>query len=159
MRYIKLTKGKYAIVDDTDFNWLNQWKWCVNNTGYAFRFQYLGQGRRMVLLMHRMIMDTPKGMETDHINGNGFDNQRKNLRMCVREENMRNQKKQSRHTSSVFKGVCWDKKAKRWLASIYHKRQISIGLFTNEVHAAMAYDIWAKDLFGEFARLNFQEQI
>lgn len=142
---IPLTQGKFALVDDEDFEYLNQFKWTIIKRTYA--------GRRDGILMHRVIMNTPSGMETDHINGDGFDNRKINLRICTRAENGRNMKKR-KDGSSRFKGVCWDKSRGTWNARVQEK---FIGRFFDEENAALAYDKKARELFGEFARTNFQE--
>lgn len=103
---IKLTQGKYALVDVKDFEWLSQWKWFYANTniGYAIR-KYEDRN----LYMHRVIMNTPKGMDTDHINGNGLDNRRSNLRVVTHYENLLNKKmhregKLLGYTAKTYKG-------------------------------------------------------
>jgi hypothetical protein len=145
---IKLTQGKYALVDDCDYEQLNQYKWHYSQ-GYAARRQF---GK--VVLMHRQIMQTPEGMDTDHINHNGVDNQRMNLRICTPSENHRNLKKY-KNGMSPYQGV--GRKDNQWRARVSVKgRQVSIGLFRKERHAAMVYDLWAVDLYGEFAKTNFE---
>jgi hypothetical protein len=153
MKLIKLTKGEFAIVDDQDFEWLNQCKWQYCH-GYACR--KLG---KTTISMQRFIMVTPKGLETDHVNGNKLDNRRTNLRICTHQENHRNTSKQSNNKSG-YKGVSWHyDKRKNWgkwkVAITVNKRKIFIGYFSNKLEAAKAYDCKAKELFGDFARLNF----
>jgi flagellar basal body rod protein FlgC len=109
--------------------------------------------------MHRLIMNTPDGMDTDHINSNGLDNRRQNLRICTHAENLANRKKQISNTSG-YKGVSWDKSCKKWAANIsicgkYKK----LGRFTDLVEAARAYDAAAKEVYGEFAKPNFIQKI
>lgn len=152
MKNIKLTQGEYALVDDEDFDWLNQWKWCLSNTGYAVR--NIGEnGVNKQILMHRVIIDTPIGMETDHINRDKLDNRHSNLRICTSAENKYN--RNINKGSSIYKGVSWDKYHKRWLVNIKVNKHKTIAYFQNERHAAMAYDIWAKELHKDFALLNF----
>ena len=148
MKKIKLSRGKYTIVDDEDFEWLNRWKWSYNSLGYA----RMGQNYKTIL-MHRLIMNTPHGMETDHINGNGLDNRRSNLRICTRSQNKMNTCLSSKNTSG-YKGVCWNKNSKKWRAEIEYKKSICLGYFDNKIDAAKAYNQKAKELFGEFAKLN-----
>ena len=95
-------------------------------------------------------METPKGMDTDHINGNTLDNRRCNLRVCTRERNTGNQKP-LRGITSKFKGVCWVKARSKWRVAISGK---FIGEYISELDAAKAYNEAAKKHFGEFARLN-----
>ena len=152
VRQIPLGDGFYAYVDAADFGWLNQWTWHLRG-GYAVRLE---KGR--LIFMHREIMRPPKGMIVDHKNRNKLDDTRDNLRVCTRQENMRNRGKR-RGTSSRFKGVCYSKKHDKYFASVYDKReQLFLGLFTDEIEAARAYDSKAVELFGEFARLNFPEE-
>lgn len=138
----------YALVDDEDFEWLNQWKWHISNE-YATR-----QEKRKNILLHRIILNTPQGMYTDHINGNGLDNRRNNLRVCTRSENQMNRKLQKNNTSG-YKGISWNKRKERWAVRIYlNSEGFFLGYFNNKIKAATAYNQKAKELFGEFARLN-----
>lgn len=149
---IPLPQNKFAIVDEADFEWLNQWKWSYSSSGYAYRHQY-GMGRIITIRMHRLIMSTPDKMETDHINGNKLDNRRANLRICTKSKNNMNRK--STVGSSKYKGVCWDKNKCKWLTRIkINGKQIFVGRFANESEAAKAYNEMAKKLFKDFARLN-----
>lgn len=149
MKLIPLTKGRFATVDDEDYQWLNQWKWHCESLGYAVRRYTLNDYK--IVRMHRLIMNTPKGMECDHINGNKLDNRKVNLRNCSHQENARNQHKY-KVRSSKYKGVSQCIREGKW--QVYVGRQF-IGYFENERWAAMAYDINAKALFGEFAHTNF----
>ena len=151
MKEIQLSQGKCAKVDDEDYDWLSQWSWHYVRAGYAFRFEKIN-GKWCHIGMHRQIMATPKGLEVDHINGDTLDNQRLNLRNCSHRENLQNQK-QRKDTSSIYKGVYWDKTRNKWVLRLNHK---FIGRFESERHAAMAYDLWAIDMFGKFARTNFE---
>lgn len=158
---IPLSRGLLALVDGEDHEWLNQWKWWalkVKNKYYAVRTQWLKVEKRYItILMHRQIMNTPKGMETDHISRCCLDNRKSNLRVCTSSENHRNTTGKVNKTST-YKGVCWNKKHKQWCANITHnKKTYYLGHFSNEAKAAKAYDKKAKELFGEFACLNFGE--
>lgn len=155
MKEIKLTQGQVTQVDDEDFEWLNQWKWYaskVRNTFYARRRK---NKHEPVILMHRLILNILKGMETDHRDLNGLNNQRYNLRICTHQENMRN-RKFHQGSSSKFKGCYWVEKDQRWRSQIIFKNEkTNLGSFISEIDAALAYDKVAKQLHGEFARLNF----
>lgn len=160
MKQIKLTHGKVALVDDADFDWLNQWKWYAHqhrNTWYASRyFRYVGGGKTTIK-MHREILGLKIGARglSDHRDGNGLNNQRSNLRICTAAENSQN-RKPKKNTSSKFKGVSWHKGEGKWVVCIQHqKKMMSLGYFKDETKAARAYDKKAKELFGEFAWLNF----
>lgn len=162
MKYIKLTQGKKTIVDNEDFDYLNQWKWHFHNNGYAVRTINSGGGRKLnkttQLKMHRVIVNTPKDFMTDHINGNRLDNRKVNLRICTNLENSWNARsyKRSRKDGKVskYKGVYCE--AGKWRSKIQYKgKKIHIGMFKSEVEAALAYNSFAKKLFGEYSRLNF----
>jgi len=105
--------------------------------------------------MHREIMNAPKGLDVDHIDGNGLNNRKSNLRLCTHAENVHNSRPM-RNGSSKYKGVCWHKTYKKWYSSIGKTgKRFYLGRFDNEIDAALAYDKKAKELFGEFAYLNF----
>jgi hypothetical protein len=154
MKEITLNHGKTALVDDDDFDELSKHNWFCSG-GYAMRRS--PRPEHKTILMHRVIMNTPDGMETDHINGNELDNRRMNLRNCSHASNIHNSKRPI-HNTSGFKGVCIDKrcKYKKWRAQIkLNKKGIHLGLFYTAEDAARAYDNAAKKYFGEFANLNF----
>jgi hypothetical protein len=157
MKEIQLTQGKVALVDDADFEWLSQWKWFALKTGpkwYAARYIYKPKS---IIYLHREILGLVVGdkQQGDHRNGDTFDNQRHNLRNCTPSQNQQNSRKRLK-ASSQYKGVVRNSKQRRWRACItYNSKQIYIGQFINEHHAARAYDAKARELFGEFARLNF----
>ena len=152
MKYIPLTQGKQAIVDDEDFERVNQWKWCFhkgNNekNAYAFRFNSIR--------MHRFILNVPKGLHVDHINGDTLDNRKKNLRICTQLENNRNTPKR-KDTTNKYKGIHFVKQRNKWIARIQvNGKRIHSGYFNTQEEAARRYDEMAKIHFGNFARLNF----
>jgi len=154
MKRIKLTRENYALVDDEDFEYLNQWKWVSHSKKYALRYTYINK-KMIAIYMHRLIMNCPKGMEIDHIDRNGLNNQKSNLRICTHQQNLKNYPKRI-NTTSIYKGVFWDKPF--WVAAIrYKNKKLFIGYFKEERHAAMARDLWAKELHKEFASLNFKQ--
>lgn len=140
----------FVLVDEEDFEKLNQWKWYYN-TGCAVR----GYPRR--ILMHREIMGNPVGKEVDHINMNRLDNRRANLRIVTRSQNLLNRNKQKNNTSG-FKGVSW--KDGRWYVQlgVGKKKNLVLGYFDDIQEAAKAYDIAAKKFYGKVARLNYEEK-
>jgi len=109
--------------------------------------------------MHRQIINVPVFLLVDHINGNGLDNRKANLRPATHSQNVRNRPK-ARYASprSKYKGVTWHKRKRKWNTRIRVKgRTIPLGYFDNELHAAKAYDHAARKYHGDFASLNFSE--
>ena len=162
-RKIKLSKELEAIVDDKDFEELSKHKWYAmkgKHTHYAVRNRNKNDGPGPeAILMHRIIMKATLGKQIDHIDGNGLNNRRDNMRFCTNQENQMNRKK-SKNCSSIFKGVYWHKPTQKWLARItINKKKRHLGYFVEEVAAAMAYDKAATEAFGEFASLNFGKEI
>lgn len=142
----------YAIVEDADFGFLSRFYWHMNGR-YAER-NIKGGKKQVKIKMHRAIMNAPKGMEVDHINGNPLDNRRENLRICTHAENTRN-KVRKNNSSSGFKGVVFHKQTNKWQAQIRtNNKTLYLGLFANKKEAACTYNEKAKVYFGEFARLN-----
>ena len=156
MKQIPLTGGRVALVDDEDFEFISKHKWHANTHTYSRHLIYAKtRFHTKILLMHRLIMGAKEGENIDHINGNGLDNRRCNLRIATHSQNGANQRARKGGTSR-YKGVFWHKRDKRWVAKITSNKQIiHLGNFANEIKAAKTYDINAVLLFGEFARLNF----
>ncbi len=156
MKQIPLTQGKSATVDDADFEWLNQWKWYCNND-YATRKTLGGEKWRKKLSMHRVIIKALPHQSVDHKDGNPLNNCRSNLRFATDSQNQANRHKMRFTHSSLYRGVSWHSRKKKWIAHIGYKRKlIHLGYYKNEIDAARAYDKAAKELFGEFACLNFK---
>ncbi len=151
---IKLTWGKYAIVDADDYDRLRSYNWCAlegSQTFYAKTFHLSGA----ILSMHRLILNAPKGLFVDHIDHNGLNNRKSNLRLCTNQQNLRN-KLPKPGCSSKYKGVSWSKARNKFRAKIVHNgKAIHLGYFDSEIDAARAYDKKAHEVFGEFAYLNF----
>lgn len=155
MKTIALTKGRYALVDDADFEWLNQWKWSfVNrNAGYAQRNAQREAGGREWIKMHRLITECPKGMVVDHINGNPLDNRRSNLRVCTQQQNCLNTKV-SKNSRSGYKDIFWMKDKNRWLVQIMYKGEKTDGGYFIELSEAIEVrDRLIQELHGEFAHV------
>lgn len=152
-RLITLTQGKFAIVDSDVFEYLSQWKWCATKEPGGYYVQRK-EKRTQTIKMHRQIMKPPQGLEVDHINGDGLDNRRCNLRICTHRQNCQNRKPNNKSRFSKYKGVSWHQN--KWIAHIGHNWHTQyLGTFDNEIDAANAYDNKAKELFGEFAHPNF----
>lgn len=158
MKKIRLTQGKYALVDNLDYKYLCKSKWFAeyrNNTNsyIARRKIKINNGKWKNQLMHRVIMNAPKGIQVDHINHDTLDNRKANLRLCTQTQNSMNRLTQSH--SSKYKGVTWHKLAKKWVARIrVNKLLIPLGYFKLEKDAADAYDKVAKKYFGNYAYTN-----
>ena len=120
-RLIPLTQGKSAIVSDSDFEYLNQFKWCISPNGYAIR-NIIVNGKKTQERMHRVIAKIPLGKFTDHINGDKLDNRNFNLRIATKSQNAANAKLQINNTSG-FRGVSWDKRCFKWYAYIKFKQK------------------------------------
>lgn len=149
MKEIPLTQGKVALVDDEDYLELSKYKWQVRmypKTGYATRAERIG-GNVVHYRMHRLIMRPPYGKDIDHINGNGLDNRRENLRIVSRRKNLQN-----RHTpkTSQYPGVSWYNRKKRWKGDIrYNGKSRHLGYYKDELEAATVYRVACKVLFNE----------
>lgn len=153
MKEIYLSQGQIALVDDEYFEYLNGFKWYAlkaRNTFYAARKIWVS-GKQKTILMHWEVMN---GKGIDHIDGNGLNNQKSNLRFCTQSENCMNTRKYA-NKSSLYKGVSFFKRDSNWRAQIMiNRKEIHLGYFTSEVNAAKAYNEKAIELFGEFANLN-----
>lgn len=139
MKEINLTQGKVALVDDEDFEELSQYKWFAQkavNTFYAERVD-MTTGKPKKIKMHREIMKTHKGMETDHIDHNGLNNCKSNLRNVTHRQNGQNR---GEDKSSKYAGVSWHKVSMKWSARIrINKKRKYLGYFDTELEAHHAY--------------------
>lgn len=151
MKFIELTQGQRAIVDDKTYDALSSFKWYAAKRGYTFYAQRVFGGR--ILHMHRLIMNPEKENEVDHINGNGLDNRRENLRVVARSQNQWNRGRQ-KNNKSGYKGVgCFPKGS--WTARIKaHGKTMYLGRFLDKKDAARAYNNAAIKYHGKFAKLN-----
>lgn len=152
---IPLSRGFVALVDDEDYRELARHKWSVNGAGrYASRNNKQVDGKRVspgAILMHRQILNAPGGMEVDHINGNGLDNRRSNLRLCTHSQNGKNARQPPGR--ALFRGV--EPHQGKYRARIcVDGRRVHFWPFETPIEAARAYDAAAKRPHGEFAVLN-----
>jgi hypothetical protein len=165
MKEIVLTQGFVSLVDDEDYERINQFTWCANKQGNTYRAErkkWNSQRSCWVSdTIHWMILPPKPGYEIDHINGDELDNRRCNLRYATKSQQQANRK----HTcgTSAYKGVFYDKS--RNLARPYRAYincngvRKYLGYYSTETAAAEAYDLAAMDLFGEFAALNFSKEL
>ena len=152
MKEIQLTQGKVAIVDDDDFERVNQYKWCYDGQGYATGSVDGKQER-----MHRFILKAKHGQHIDHISMDGLDNRRRNIRICNNSQNHANTRLRSDNTTG-YKGVSFIKRDNIFQAKIeVNGHHMNLGSFTNPIDAAVKYNEAALKYFGEFARLNVVE--
>jgi len=164
---IPMKHGLWSLVDPEDMDRFSSFTWtpsCSKNsrTVYALRMTSRSLGKRSSIFMHREMLDFPDGLDVDHINGNGLDNRKCNLRACQHRENLWNQRSRQGF-SSKYKGVRFHKRDRVWSAQISigsprgdgSKASVHLGTFQDEMLAAKAYDKAALEHFGEFAKLNF----
>lgn len=154
---IPLTQGKVAIVDIEDARDVLCYNWCVTKKRcqyYAMTTVRMHDGGQRVMFLHNFILPPPPNLEVDHIDGDGLNNRRDNLRLATHSQNRQNSKLQSNNTSG-YKGVDWYKRDGKWRAKIMvGGRRKTLGVFNTKEEAAAAYDAAAIKHFGEFARLN-----
>ena len=153
MKTIPLTKRLSTLVDDSDFDFLNQWRWCAQKTKHGFYVKRAEEkgGKHKTIYMHRMLC---AGKKVDHKNHDSLDNQRHNLRPASHAENIHNSRIQRNNTSG-FKGVAWDRSRNKWVAYIkVNMRHTTLGRFDTRKTAAEAYDYAAVNNFGRFACTN-----
>jgi len=164
---IELTQNKYCVVDPIDYD-LSNVKWCAIKQGKTLvRYRAVRKGvvdsYYKTIIMHRVIMERVLGRpllhneQIDHVNHDTLDNRRSNLRLVSNAQNQMNRRK-GPNCSSRYKGVTWDISKGMWMAQIMHNQKHSfLGRYSTEEEAAEAYDQKAKQLFGDFAHLNFPE--
>lgn len=153
---IPLSQGQYALVDEQDFEYLNQWKWCAvwdKKTNGYYAKRAAGNGKQ--IYMHRLLVNPTKGMVVDHRNHNTLDNQRVNLRVCTRKENAWNQRRPS--NKAGYRGVISHKNRFVSQITVNYERKY-LGSFATSLEAARVYDNAAKTYFGQFAITNFKDE-
>ena len=159
MKQIELTKDEFALFDDEDFVTVSQHRWYLRSDGirkYAAA-RVIREHRRTTIEMHRLVLGLNIGQKimVDHIDGNGLNNQKTNLRLANDSQNQMNQRPR-RGCTSEYKGVSRCSETGMWRSKIVvARKQIYLGRYKDERKAAQAYDEAAERLFGQFARLNF----
>lgn len=154
---IALTRNQFAVVDDSDYEWLSQWKW-YSDGRYAVHTDWRS-GDSKKFSMHRVIMNAQPGEQVDHRNHDTLDNRRSNLRTATRSENQRNNKgaliKNGQPTTSIYKGVSRHRYGKWAVGLTVDHQQLHFGTYKNETVAARVHDAVASEYHGGFAFLNF----
>jgi hypothetical protein len=154
------------LIDDEDYERVLKYSWRIKVVKvkgggrvvkYAQAHSPMLNGKRVTIRMHRLILNAPTGVQVDHIDGNGLNNQKSNLRFATSSENMQNSKAKA-GAASKFKGVCWNKNESKWVVRIFvDGKRMCLGQYTDEAQAAKVYDKAAREFFGEFACLNFND--
>lgn len=145
----------FTMVDDADYDWLNQWKWRRTRRGYVVRSS--PRPNQKTIYMHLEILKPPPNMVGDHRFGNTLDNRRKNLRVCTHAENDRNKK--PRIGRNLPKGVSREARCMRFRAQIaVNCKKIQLGRFLTASEAESAYNSAAIKYYGEFAWSNTSQE-
>lgn len=159
MKEILLSNSEKTVwVDDEDYDWIRQLcSWHLDSKSrYSLGWIKNTQGKLYYVAMHRVIYKKHFGLEPkqqiDHIDRNGLNNQKSNLRLCNHSQNRGNcEKSKTKHFSSQYKGVCWLKREQKWSAHIkINQKHLSLGHWETERQAAIAYDLISAKHYGEF---------
>ena len=158
--YIPLTKGYFTLIDADDYEWVSYYNWYTmtksKNGIYAGR--KINKGQHTIYLA-REIMDCPNDLVVDHINGDALDNRKQNLRICTHRQNMINRRKINISQNIPYRGVTKCRVSGRYITVIApNRKRIQIGRYDSIEDAARAYDNAAKEVYGQFAKLNFPSQ-
>jgi hypothetical protein len=156
---IPLTQGKETIIDAADADLVLPHKWLAfRSRGMWYAARNVGPLRAQhTVMLHRVLLDPPPGMVPDHIDGDGLNNRRSNLRLATISQNVANRTRHPLNTSG-YVGVSWFKKAGAWRADIkVNRKQRYLGCFATAEEAARVRDAAAREAFGEYAYLNFPD--
>lgn len=159
VKKVFLTQDKFALVDLRDYPRIMKYKWCASKRttkrGKSENWYAIGWVDGKSISMHQFLLGKKEGLEIDHKNRNSLDNTRKNLRFATHQQNIQNSKVIGKY--SKYKGISFHKENKKWESHIqYNGIGYYLGQFKSEIYAAMVYDSFANELFGEFANLNFK---
>lgn len=150
MKRIRLTQGKYALVDAIDYTKLARLRWHAHKekSGLWYALAYRigsGRGGKGVVRMHRVITNCPKTLEVNHKNGNGLDNRRANLEVCTHKENLQRRAHTPKNNTSGIVGVYWHGRSKKWMAAVGRDgKSVYIGIYKTKEAAARARRGFAK---------------
>jgi hypothetical protein len=151
---IQLTNEIFTIVDDEDFEYLNQWKWYLLKSKTNYYAIRTSRPENKLIQLHRVVIQAKKGEIVDHVNRNKLDNRKSNLRICTISQNNQN-RKISKLNKSGFNGVSWNSNNKKWVAQIAcNNKKVHIGFFNDPIEAAKAFNEAAIKFHKEFANLN-----
>jgi len=158
MKYLPLNKGLYALLDDDDFFRIRQRGWhAVKKYQITYVRRTVGKrGQQKCVYLHHEVLGVISGKHIDHINGDGLDNRKENLRITSPSHNQANRKNKNKNNTSGFRGVTFSKRDQIWIAQIMvNRRCLCVGRFDSAIEAAKARDAAALKIFGDCAVLNF----
>jgi len=159
MAELILKGGLKVLIDNEDAARVLRFKWRLHSNGYISYNLRSGTAQQQTIYLHRFVMLAPKGRRIDHKDRNKLNNHKSNLRFCTPVQNQGNQEQHENNRTSKFKGVSFHRLAGKWTAQIHIRLENKyvkkhLGCFIDEIEAAHAYNLAAKDYFGEFALLN-----
>src|SRR5260221_646315 len=155
MDRMQLPGGHVTLIDEEDRELVAGFRWRILKLK-TLRYVHAWRGSQHFYL-HRLILGAPSSLQVDHINGDGLDNRRSNLRLATRSQNLANRGSEHRKKgkTSRFKGVYFVKRDGNWGATIHVNRKTrALGQFAKEEDAAAAYDLAALEIWGSFAKTN-----